>query len=106
VSCAGTIHGWGRRRIRHELGVNARARQLDIVGGLLLTDGAECNAVTGVDDDSRYCVIAAVVPRATGRAVRLTLLPRWSPTGCRTRGSPTMASSSPTGSVVPGVLHV
>ncbi|HEY7103450.1 MAG TPA: IS481 family transposase [Mycobacteriales bacterium] len=45
--------------------------QLDIVGGLLLESGAECKIVTGVDDHSRYCVIAAVVPRATGRAVCL-----------------------------------
>jgi transposase InsO family protein len=45
--------------------------QLDIVGGLMLADGAECKVVTGVDDHSRYCVIAAVVPRATGRAVCL-----------------------------------
>ncbi len=45
--------------------------QMDIVGGLMLADGGECKVVTGVDDHSRYCVIAAVVPRATGRAVCL-----------------------------------
>jgi transposase InsO family protein len=45
--------------------------QLDLVGGLMLADGAECKVVTGVDDHSRYCVIASVVPRATGRAVCL-----------------------------------
>jgi Transposase and inactivated derivatives len=43
--------------------------QLDIVGGVFLTDGSECKVVTGLDDHSRYCVIAAVVRRATGRAV-------------------------------------
>src|SRR4051794_1096656 len=43
--------------------------QLDIVGSCFLTDGREVKAVTGVDDHSRYCVIAAVVPRATARAV-------------------------------------
>ena len=32
---------------------------------------AEAKVVTGVDDHSRYCVIAAVVRRATGRAVCL-----------------------------------
>jgi hypothetical protein len=37
----------------------------------MLADGAECKVVTGVDDHSRYCVIASVVPRATGRAVCL-----------------------------------
>jgi transposase InsO family protein len=43
--------------------------QMDLVGGLMLADGSECKIVTGVDDHSRYCVIAAVLPRATGRAV-------------------------------------
>jgi transposase-like protein len=43
--------------------------QLDIVGGVLLRDGTECKVITGVDDHSRFCVIAAVVPRATGRTV-------------------------------------
>jgi transposase InsO family protein len=45
--------------------------QIDIVGGLFLTDGTECKVVTGVDDHSRFCVMATVVPRATGRAVCL-----------------------------------
>jgi transposase InsO family protein len=45
--------------------------QLDIVGGLVLADGTECKVVTGVDDHSRFCVMAAVVVRATGRAVCL-----------------------------------
>jgi transposase InsO family protein len=43
--------------------------QMDIVGGIMLADGTECKVVTGVDDHSRYCVIAAVVARPTGRAV-------------------------------------
>jgi hypothetical protein len=33
--------------------------QLDIVGGVILADGPEANVVTGVDDHSRFCVIAA-----------------------------------------------
>jgi transposase InsO family protein len=45
--------------------------QLDIVGGLMLADGTEAKVVTGVDDHSRFCVLAAVVARATGRAVCL-----------------------------------
>jgi transposase InsO family protein len=45
--------------------------QMDIVGGLFLLDGSEAKVVTGVDDHSRYCVIAQVVRRATGRAVCL-----------------------------------
>ena len=35
-----------------------------------LASGHECKVITGIDDHSRYCVIAAVVNRATGRAVR------------------------------------
>jgi hypothetical protein len=43
--------------------------QLDIMGSVLLTDGTEVKLISGVDDHSRFCVIAAVVRRATGRAV-------------------------------------
>ena len=45
--------------------------QLDIVGGVFLADGAELKVVTGVDDHSRFCVIAQACVRATGRAVCL-----------------------------------
>ena len=52
--------------------------QMDIVGGVWLVDAVtgvlrEAKVVTGVDDHSRFCVIAAVVERATGRAVCLAL---------------------------------
>jgi len=43
--------------------------QMDLVGDLMLADGSECKILTGVDDHSRFCVSAAVLPRATGRAV-------------------------------------
>lgn len=48
--------------------------QMDIVGGVVLVNPvtgelSEAKIVTGVDDHSRYCVIASVVERATGRAV-------------------------------------
>jgi transposase InsO family protein len=45
--------------------------QLDIVGGVFLADGTEVKVVTGVDDHSRFCVIAQATLRATGRAVCL-----------------------------------
>ena len=45
--------------------------QMDIVGGVFLADGREVKVVTGIDDHSRYCVIAKVVARPTGRAVCL-----------------------------------
>src|SRR3954453_20300884 len=52
--------------------------QLDIIYGPRLVDVAtgevrEARIVTGVDDHSRYCVLARVVERATGRAVCLGL---------------------------------
>jgi transposase InsO family protein len=43
--------------------------QLDVVGGIGLLDGTEVKALTGLDDHSRFCVSAALMPRATGRAV-------------------------------------
>ncbi|MFB9679151.1 IS481 family transposase [Streptosporangium vulgare] len=43
--------------------------QMDIMGGVLLQDGTECKLITGVDDHSRFCVIASVVARPTGRQV-------------------------------------
>lgn len=48
--------------------------QLDIVDGVKLADGTETKVVTGVDDHSRFCVIATVVRRATGRAVCLAFV--------------------------------
>ena len=50
--------------------------QLDIVYGPRLVDTVtgelrEARIVTGVDDHSRYCVLARVVERATGRAICL-----------------------------------
>jgi transposase InsO family protein len=43
--------------------------QMDIIGGILLAGGGECKMVTGIDDHSRFMVIAKVVERATARAV-------------------------------------
>ena len=37
--------------------------QLDLVGGFLLADGTRAKALTGVDDHSRFCVCAALMPR-------------------------------------------
>jgi transposase InsO family protein len=45
--------------------------QLDVTASLFLADGRECKIVTGIDDHSRFCVIATVVVRATARAVCL-----------------------------------
>jgi hypothetical protein len=37
--------------------------QMDVVGGFLLGDGATAKALTGVDDHSRFCVSAKLMPR-------------------------------------------
>jgi transposase len=36
--------------------------QLDLVGGVYLAGGRECKLVTGIDDHSRFVVIATVLP--------------------------------------------
>jgi transposase InsO family protein len=64
----------GRRRdqyTRWERDAPMALWQLDIVGGVFLGDGREVKVVTGVDDHSRFCVIAQATLRATGRAVCL-----------------------------------
>jgi Integrase core domain len=43
--------------------------QLDVTASAFLTDGREVKIVTGIDDHSRYCVIATAVLRATARPV-------------------------------------
>jgi transposase InsO family protein len=61
-----------RRRdqyIRWERPAPMQLWQLDVTASLFLASGRECKVITGIDDHSRYCVIAAVVYRATGRAV-------------------------------------
>jgi transposase InsO family protein len=43
--------------------------QLDVTGSVFLADGTELRLISGIDDCSRFCVIATVVVRATARAV-------------------------------------
>ena len=45
--------------------------QMDMTASLFLAEGRECKVITGIDGYSRFCVIATVVARATGRAVCL-----------------------------------
>jgi len=61
-----------RRRedyVRWERPASMQLWQLDITGSVFLVDGTELKLVSGVDDHSRYCVIATVVRRAYARAV-------------------------------------
>nr|WP_205669167.1 integrase core domain-containing protein [Amycolatopsis suaedae] len=43
--------------------------QLDIVGGVPLADGRECKLLTGIDDHSRFVVIATVLVTPSAREV-------------------------------------
>jgi transposase InsO family protein len=54
---------------RWERGRPMELWQMDIVGGVLLEDGTECKVLTGVDDHSRFCICAGIMPRATARPV-------------------------------------
>ena len=58
--------------------------QMNIMGGVWLADGTEGKLVTGIDDHSRYCVVAHLVIQATGRAVCQALVD-----GLRAWGLPT-----------------
>ena len=62
------------RYVRWERDVSMELWQLDFIGGVFLADGSECKVVTGIDDHSRFCVIAKVVRRATGRQVALAFV--------------------------------
>ena len=48
--------------------------QMDVMGGVRLTDGRELKLVSGIDDHSRFCVSAKLVWRATARPVCEALL--------------------------------
>jgi transposase InsO family protein len=43
--------------------------QMDTVGGFLLADGSRAKALTGIDDHSRFCVSAYLMPREGARRV-------------------------------------
>jgi len=43
--------------------------QMDIMGGVKLEGGRELKIITGLDDHSRFCVSAMLVPRPTARPV-------------------------------------
>jgi transposase InsO family protein len=54
---------------RWERPVPMQLWQLDVTASAFLAGGAEVKIVTGIDDHSRYCVIARAVMRATARPV-------------------------------------
>ena len=68
-----------RRRRRDDYKRWERSRsmelwQLDVMGSVFLASGIGVSIVTGIDDHSRFCVIAKVVARATARPVCDALL--------------------------------
>ena len=65
---AGVVEGRPRRRRREawkrwERCAPNELWQLDVVGGFLLADGTSAKALTGIDDYSRFCVSARLMPR-------------------------------------------
>ena len=55
------------RRLEHwkrwERGQPMELWQMDVVGGFLIADGTTAKALTGIDDHSRFCVSAKLMPR-------------------------------------------
>jgi transposase InsO family protein len=71
---AGVIDPTRRRRRRDHWRRWERARpmelwQMDVVGGFALADGSTAKALTGIDDHSRFCVSARLMPRERTQAV-------------------------------------
>jgi transposase len=71
----GLIQPKARRRAKASYRRWERARpmelwQLDVMGGIWLADGRELKAVTGIDDHSRFCVMAGLVERANTSPLR------------------------------------
>ena len=70
----GLVHARKRKRRRQDYKRWQREEpmqlwQLDVTGSVFLADGTELKLISGLDDCSRFCVIATVVRRATARAV-------------------------------------
>jgi transposase InsO family protein len=101
--------------LRWERAVPMELWQLDIVGGVILADAPEAKVVTGVDDHSRFCVIASAAggdDQGMGLPVALPRVSPYSPARapCRTsrfgRTSSSGMASGPwsrsTGATSPG----
>jgi transposase InsO family protein len=53
--------------VRWERSRSMELWQMDVVGGVRLTDGSEAKIVSGIDDHSRFVISAYVVARATAK---------------------------------------
>ena len=58
-----------RKWKRWERGRPMELWQMDVVGGFVCADGTRAKVLTGVDDHSRFCVCAHVMPRESSRNV-------------------------------------
>jgi transposase InsO family protein len=70
----GLVEPDGRRRRKRQWKRWERGRpnelwQMDTVGGFLMADGSQAKALTGIDDHSRFCVSAKLMPRERTRLV-------------------------------------
>ena len=66
-----------RRRDDYKRWERSRAMelwQIDAMGSVYLSNGVQLSVVTGIDDHSRFCVLAKLVARATARPVCDALL--------------------------------
>ena len=75
----GLVEPKARRRRRKdyrrwERGTPMELWQLEVTASAFLTSGTEVKIVTGVDDHSRFCVLAKAVMRATARPVCLAFV--------------------------------
>jgi len=75
----GLIEPKSRRRRRKdyrrwERGTAMELWQLDVTASAFLADGTEIKIVTGIDDHSRFCVLATAVMRATARPACLAFV--------------------------------
>jgi hypothetical protein len=61
-----------KRWERWERGAPMELWQMDVVGGIGLADGSTAKALTGLDDHSRFCVSATLMPRERTRARSVT----------------------------------
>ena len=55
--------------------------QMDVTGSVFVANGTELKLISGIDDHSRFCVIATVVRRATARAVCCAFIAAMRPYG-------------------------
>jgi hypothetical protein len=63
--------------------------QLDVMGGVRLSGGTQVSVVTGIDDHSRFCVMAKLVERATANPSATRCSRPSTSMGSPSRSSPT-----------------